>query len=258
MTNQPTAAIIIIGNEILSGRTQDTNIAYIGKKLAAIGVDLLEVRVIPDEEDRIINTVNDVRCSYTYVLTTGGIGATHDDITAASIAKAFDRPFVENQEALKILEEHYNDTLWHHGSQVSFNESRRRMAMMPKGVTLIENPVSKAPAFQIENVFVLAGMPSVMQGMLEYVLPRLETGKPFYYNTVTSNVLEGTIAEKLTEIQNQYPEVSIGSYPFYKVPDIGTSLVIRGQDKDIIIQATEDIIAMVKSFGGIPTIERQI
>jgi molybdenum cofactor synthesis domain-containing protein len=248
MTAELTAAIVIIGNEILSGRTQDTNIAYIGKKLAGIGIDLLEVRIIPDEEDRIINTVNEIRHHYTYVFTTGGIGATHDDITAASIAKAFEKPLIENQEVAKILEEHYKE---------HFNNSRRSMAMMPEGVTLIENPVSKAPSFQIENVFVLAGMPSVMQGMLECVLPQLKTGKPFYYNTVTSNVLEGTIANRLTEIQNQHPKVSIGSYPFYKVSDIGVSLVIRGQDKDLIVKATEDIIAMVEDFGGTPKVERQ-
>lgn len=249
MTMQPTAAIIIIGNEILSGRTQDTNIAYIGKKLAGVGVDLLEVRVIPDEEDRIINTVNEIRQHYTYVFTTGGIGSTHDDITAASIAKAFQRPLVENKEVSKILEEHYKEHL---------NGSRRRMAMMPENITLIENPVSKAPSFQIENVFVLAGMPSVMQGMLECVLPRLTTGKPFYYNTVTSNIREGTIAEKLTEVQNQHPNVSIGSYPFYKISDIGTSLVIRGQNKELITKATDAVIAMVESFGITPTVERQV
>ncbi len=246
---QPTAAIIIIGNEILSGRTQDTNIAYIAKKLASVGIDLLEVRVIPDEEDRIIDAVNEIRPRYTYVFTTGGIGATHDDITAASIAKAFQKPLVENEEALQILENHYKER---------FNTSRRRMAMMPEGVTLIENPVSKAPSFQIENVFVLAGMPSVMQGMLEYILPRLTTGKPFYYNTVTSGILEGTIAEKLTEVQNQHPGVSIGSYPFYTIPNIGTSLVIRGQDKNLITKATEAVIAMVESFGITPKVERQV
>ena len=256
MSLQPTAAIIVIGNEILSGRTQDTNIAYIGKKLAAAGIDLLEVRVIPDDEERIIKTVNEMRALYVYVFTTGGIGATHDDITAECMAKAFGRKLVENQEAFEIIAEHYKGKFYQ--DQELFNGNRSRMAMMPEGVTLIENPVSKAPAFQIENVFVLAGMPSVMQGMLETVLPRLQKGDPFYYNTVTSNLLEGTIADKLTDIQNAYPKVSIGSYPFYKVPDIGTSLVIRGQNKAVIQGATEAIIEMVKSFGATPQIERQV
>ena len=256
MSPQPTAAIIVIGNEILSGRTQDTNVSYIGKKLAAAGIDLLEVRVIPDDEERIIKTLNDMCPNYTYVFTTGGIGATHDDITAACIAKAFGRKFVENQEALKIITEHYKDKYYQ--DQELFNGNRSRMAMMPEGVTLIENPVSKAPAFQIENVYVLAGMPSVMQGMLECVLPTLEKGDPFFYNTVTSNLLEGTIAEKLTEIQNAYPGISIGSYPFYQVPNIGTSLVIRGQDKEMIQQATDTIVEMVKGFGGMPHVERQV
>lgn len=256
MSPQPTAAIIVIGNEILSGRTQDTNVAYIGKKLAVAGIDLLEVRVIPDDEERIIKTVNDVRPNYTYVFTTGGIGATHDDITAECIAKAFGRKFVENQEALKVIIEHYKGKFYQ--DQELLNSNRSRMAMMPEGVTLIENPVSKAPAFQIENVYVLAGMPSVMQGMLECVLPTLEKGDPFYYNTVTSNLLEGTIAERLTEVQNAYPKLSIGSYPFYQIPNIGTNLVIRGQDKTMIHEATEAIIEMVKSFGATQQIERQV
>lgn len=256
MSQQPTAAIIVIGNEILSGRTQDTNVAYIGKKLACSGIDLLEVRIIPDSESHIIKTVNEMRHLYTYILTTGGIGATHDDITAACIAKAFGRELIENQDALAIITEYYKGKS--HQGQNLFNENRSRMAMMPAGVSLIENPVSKAPGFQIENVFVLAGMPSVMQGMIEHVLPRLQKGDIFYYNTVTSNLLEGTIADKLTDIQNSYPEVAIGSYPFYKVPDIGTSFVIRGQNKIAIRLATEAVIDMVKSFGAVPKVERQI
>ena len=249
VVSQPVASLVVIGNEILCGRTQDTNIAYIAKKLSSVVIDLLEVRIVPDDEGQIIKAVNELRTSYTYVFTTGGIGATHDDITPTCIAKAFGRPLVKNEEAYRILDEHY---------QERFNESRRSMAMMPEGVTLIDNPVSKAPAFQIENVFVLAGMPSVMQGMLETVLSRLETGDPFYYNTVTSNLLEGTIADALTDIQNAHPKVSIGSYPFYKLPDIGTSLVIRGQDKDLIRQATDAIIQMAQSFGATPKIDRQV
>ncbi|MBY0280735.1 MAG: competence/damage-inducible protein A [Alphaproteobacteria bacterium] len=256
MPYQPTAAIIVIGNEILSGRTQDTNIAYIGKRLGTAGIDLLEVRVIPDDEQRIIKTVNEIRPLYTYVFTTGGIGATHDDITAECIAKAFGRKLIENQEALAIIMDHYKGKFYQ--DQELFNGNRSRMAMMPEDVTLIKNPVSKAPSFQIENVYVLAGMPSVMQGMLETILPKLQKGEPFYYNTVTSNLLEGTIADRLTEIQNAYPMLSIGSYPFYQVPNIGTSLVIRGQDKEMIQKATNEIIEMVKGFGATPQVERQI
>ncbi|RZI46533.1 competence/damage-inducible protein A [Candidatus Finniella inopinata] len=236
-----TAAILVIGNEILSGRTKDTNINFIAQRLSDLGIDLLEVRIVPDDEHQIIEAVNALRASYTYVFTTGGIGATHDDITAATIAKAFQVDLIENPMALAILKDYY---------QERFNNIRRRMALMPRGASLVDNPVSKAPAFQMENVFCLAGMPSVMQGMFEALTPQLETAEPFYQNIVTCNLAEGVIGQRLTEIQTEYPTVNIGSYPFYQLPNVGVNLVVRGKDKKAISNATDAIIGMVKDFGG--------
>jgi molybdenum cofactor synthesis domain-containing protein len=245
-----TAGIVIIGNEILSGRTLDTNNRHIALELLPLGIEVVEVRVVPDIEEKIVEAVNALRCQYTYVFTTGGIGATHDDITVASIAKAFDRPLVENQEALSIIKNHYNDR---------FNSIRARMALMPENVTLIQNSVSRVPSFQIDNVFVLAGMPSVMKAMLNDVLPRLKKGAPFYSNSITSNLHEGVIGDALAHIQNQYPAISIGSYPFYNSPtDVGTTLVLKGKDTHILAHATQAILSMVYEFGGTPVVERSV
>lgn len=246
MTLTITAAVLIIGNEILSGRTQDTNINFIAKHLEKLGIELAEVRIVPDYEKQIIEAVNALRSSYTYVFTTGGIGATHDDITAATIAKAFQVELTEHPDALKILENYYQDR---------FNSIRRRMALMPKGSTLLDNPVSTAPAFRIQNVFCLAGMPSVMQGMFEALIPHLETSEPFCQNIVTCNLAEGTIGERLSQIQDDYPLVSIGSYPFYQLSNFGVNLVIRGKNKDIVTKATRSIIKMVEDFGSSPTLQ---
>jgi len=237
-----TAAILVIGNEILSGRTKDTNINFIAERLSGLGIELLEVRVIPDNEGQIIEAVNALRAAYTYVFTAGGIGATHDDITAATIAKAFQVDLIESSMALGILREYY---------QERFNETRRRMALMPEGASLLDNPVSTAPAFQMENVFCLAGMPSVMQGMFEALIPQLEATEPFYQSMVTCNLAEGVIGERLGQIQIEYPTVSIGSYPFYHLPaNIGVNLVVRGKDKRAISEATQEITKMVEDFGG--------
>ncbi len=244
-----TAAILIIGNEVLSGRTQDINVAYIAKTLTKLGISLLEVRIVPDQEERIIEAVQALSSRYTYLFTTGGIGATHDDITAASVAKAFQIPLVENPKALTILQNYYGDR---------FNEIRRRMARMPVGSELISNPVSTAPAFQIHNVFCLAGMPSVMQKMFDSLVPQLKITTPFYHNTVTCNLMEGNIGKKLEEIQRDCPDVEIGSYPFYQLDNVGVSLVIRGKDKRAIQKATCAIIEMVKSFEGDMTLETEV
>ena len=248
-TSAITAAILIIGNEILSGRTQDTNVCYIAKNLSKLGIELLEVRVVPDDEGKIIEAVNTLRQTYTYVFTTGGIGATHDDITAASIAKAFGVNLVINPKAMAILKDYYQDDL---------NETRQRMALLPGGCDLIENPVSKAPAFRVGNVFCLAGMPSVMRGMFDFVMTQLETADPFYQTIITCELTEGIIGKKLGEIQQQYLEVNIGSYPFYQLSHVGVSLVIRGQNKPLIGQATAAVLKMIESFGGTAKVEEEI
>lgn len=242
-----TAAILIIGNEILSGRTKDTNINFIAKRLNDLGIDLLEVRIVPDSEQPIIEAVNALRATYRYVFTTGGIGGTHDDITAATMAKAFQVDLIENPLALAILQDYY---------QERFNTTRRRMALMPDGARLLNNPISTAPAFQMENVFCLAGMPSVMQGMFEALIPQLETAEPFYQRTIKCNLLEGMIGERLGQIQPEHPTVSIGSYPFYQLPEnIGVNLVVRGKDKKNVMKAAEQIIEMIKSFGGLSSLD---
>jgi len=247
-TAHPTAAILIIGNEILSGRTQDTNIKFIAECLDKAGIKLCEARVIPDDEMVIIETVNILRRQYAYVFTTGGIGATHDDITAACLAKAFDVPLEENAETFAILQNHYKE---------NFNASRQRMARMPQGSELLKNQLCTATGFKIENVYCLAGMPSVMQDSFTLLLPSLKTGTPFVSNTVTCNLREGDIAQALTDIQNARPTVEIGSYPFYRTPpDIGTSFVMHGADPVAVTAATDDVIKMVEHYNGTFTIDR--
>lgn len=243
----PTAAIIIIGNEILSGRTHDTNVQFIAKRLDKAGIRLCEVRVIPDSEPMIIGTVNSLRSLHTYVFTTGGIGSTHDDITAACIAKAFNAPLEMNQETFTLLQNYYKD---------DFNESRQRMALMPKGATMLKNNLTVATGFKMENVYCLAGMPTVMESAFNLLLPTLKTGVPFVSNTVTCNLREGDIAHTLSDIQDKHQNVEIGSYPFYRTPpDIGVSFVIHGADPTAVTDATDDVIQMVKDCGGTFTVE---
>lgn len=245
--SNPTAAILIIGNEILSGRTQDANINFIAKRLSTIGISLCEARIIPDDEAKIISTAQELAQEYAYVFTTGGIGATHDDITAASIAKAFGRNLAYNDQIVKILKDYYQDRL---------NETRLRMALLPEGSELILNPVSAAPGFQIENVFCLAGIPSVMQAMFDGLLPKLRTGTPYYTQTVKSHALENDIAIDLAAIQNQFTTVEIGSYPsFLTAGKFGVSLVTRGTDPEAVNQATQAIYHMITSKGVAASIE---
>jgi molybdenum cofactor synthesis domain-containing protein len=241
-----TAAILIIGNEILSGRTQDVNIQYLAKRLGEIGIHLDQARVIPDETPVIISAVRQLAASHTYVFTTGGIGFTHDDRTAASMAEAFGVSIEEHPQALRLLQDYYGDAL---------NEARRRMALIPVGATLIDNPISKAPAFQIQNVFVLAGVPSVMQGMFESLIGRLTGGKPIQFAAVSCSLPEGVIADELALLQDRHPEVDIGSYPYFKLGVLGVSLVMRGVDEDSIASATKDVSDMIRSLGGEPVIE---
>jgi molybdenum cofactor synthesis domain-containing protein len=248
-----TAAVLVIGDEILSGRTQDTNVSTIARFLAPYGIDLAEVRVVPDVEVEIVAAVNALRRRYTYVFTTGGIGPTHDDITADAIGAAFDLPVKHHPEALALLSPRYKPG--------DFNERRQRMARMPQGASLIKNPVSTAPGFQIENVFVMAGVPKIMQAMLEDVGPRLEQGVPVISRSLTVRLPEGQIAQKLAEIQATNPEVSIGSYPFFSqdhpsptgsAGSAGTTLVVRGRDGAAVDFVAQEVAALARFFGAEP------
>lgn len=242
-----TACLVIIGNEILTGRTQDVNLAYIGKKLLQKGIKLMHARVICDIEADIVGTINDVRKTYDYVFTTGGIGPTHDDITADCIAKAFGVGIDVNEEARQILIRHYK------GAE-HLNEGRMRMTRIPFGATLIANPVSSAPGFKLENVYVMAGVPSVMQGMLDGIVTKLQGGPPIVSRTVSSLVPESIIAKELGEIATKYPKLDIGSYPYFRPGGFGLSLVIRGTDEAEISAATQDLCLLLKRHGGDPTV----
>ncbi|WGF89079.1 competence/damage-inducible protein A [Marinivivus vitaminiproducens] len=241
---QPTAALLIIGDEILSGRTQDANLAHIAKTLGAAGIAMREARVVPDVEARIVEALNALRAAYTYVFTTGGIGPTHDDITAASVAKAFGRPFGRNPEAERRLVAYYND------SPNDLNAMRLRMADMPADVdALIDNPASAAPGFVIGNVYVLPGVPRIMQAMLDGVVAKLEGGPRTLSRTVTVFTGEGEIAADLAAIQTDHPDLSIGSYPFMRHSRYGTSIVFRGIDQAGIDRAAEALLAVTRRMG---------
>lgn len=236
-----TACLLIIGNEILSGRTQDKNLAYIGQGLNELGVRLMEVRVIPDDERVIIDSLNQVRRGFDYVFTTGGIGPTHDDITADCVAKAFGRPLIVNPEARAILEAHYPPG--------QLTEARLRMARTPEGARLIENPVSKAPGFQVENVFVMAGIPAVMQAMFNSLKHELVGGKPLRSRTVKVEMGESFIAEGLAAVQEGHPDVEIGSYPFNRDGVFGTRLVLRSIEENELTAAAAALDAMLLGLG---------
>ena len=235
------AALIIIGNEILSGRTKDKNLAYLAEWLNEIGIQLYEVRVIRDDENEIIDCVNLLRRKYNYVFTTGGIGPTHDDITTESIAKAFNVELETNPEALKILQSYYKEG--------ELNEARLKMTLLPKGAELVENPVTKAPGFKMENVFVMAGIPSIMQGMLEGAKAYLKIGNKMTSKSIDVFMPESYLAEKLSKMQDNYPEVEIGSYPFNKEGQFGTSLVMRSANLDTLESCASDVAEMVKKLA---------
>ena len=221
------ASVLVIGDEILSGRTQDTNSNYIAKKMAEIGIDTSEIRVIPDIKEVIIESVNELREKNDYLFTTGGIGPTHDDITAESIALAFGVKIELNESAFSVLKKYYEEI----GSP--FNEVRQRMARIPVGATLIENPVSKAPGFKIENVFVFAGIPKIMIAMLENSLGFLHKGNIVHSQSVKVDAVEGDIADTLSLMDSEDSELKIGSYPFFNSKvDFGVNVVIKSVDKD--------------------------
>ena len=234
---QVNATIIIIGNEILSGRTQDTNTGLIALWLNSLGVKVQEVRVIPDIEEVIVKTINEVRGKNTYVFTTGGIGPTHDDITAASVSKAFNLNYEVNKEAFKILESYYKPG--------EFNEGRQKMAWTPANAKLILNPTSGAPGFIVENIFCLPGVPSILKSMLGGLKNEISGGKPIISHTINLRTVESEIAKSLTSVQNSNKDVEIGSYPFFRAGKLGVSIVVRSENQTKIDDCNSKIMEFV-------------
>ena len=232
------AAILIIGNEILSGRTQDTNTVTLATWLNSIGVKVKEVRVIPDDEKIIVDTLNILRKENSYVFTTGGIGPTHDDITALSVSKAFNLKYEIHEKAFKILEAYYKPG--------EFNEGRQKMVWMPKNAELILNPTSGAPGFSINNVFCLPGVPSILKSMLGGLKNKIVGGKPILSHTISLKTVESEIANSLTKVQDQNKDVEIGSYPFFHAGNLGVSIVIRSEDKNKIEICSTKILEFVE------------
>ena len=231
------AAILSIGKEILSGRTQDTNTSTLATWLNSLGVKVLEVRVIPDVEQTIISSVNLLRKQYTYVFTSGGIGPTHDDITSESVSKAFELPYERHEEGYKILEAYYKPG--------EFNDGRQKMIWMPKGAKLILNPTSGAPGFYVENVFVLPGVPSILKSMLGGLKNKIVGGNPIISRTISLRTFESHIAESLTIVQNKYLNVEIGSYPFFHAGKLGVSIVIRSDNEKLIKECSLEVMNFV-------------
>ena len=237
----PTACLIIVGNEILSGRTQDANLAYLAKELGAIGIRMAEARVIQDDKAAIVDAVNQARARYDYVFTTGGIGPTHDDITAVCVAEAFGLALERNPEAERRLLAYYPPE--------RVNPARMKMADVPPGAELIDNPVSVAPGFRLENVYVLPGVPKIMAAMFEGLRGKLRGGAPVRSRTIVVQAPEGSIAARLGEIQAAHPELEIGSYPFMNMDRPGTSIVFRGTDTAAIARAAEALLAFAAEIG---------
>jgi molybdenum cofactor synthesis domain-containing protein len=240
-----TACLLIIGNEILSGRTKDQNLAFIGERLNDLGIRLMEVRVIPDVEAAIVDALNAVRRRFDYVFTTGGIGPTHDDITAECVAKAFGRPLIVHPEARAILEAHYQSL-----GPGQLTEARLRMARTPEGAELIENPVSRAPGFQVENVFVMAGIPTIMQAMFASLQHRLVGGRPLRSRTLAVEMGESFVADGLARLQERFPEVEIGSYPFNRAGVFGTRLVLRSTEEELLAAAAAELDSLIAGLGA--------
>ncbi len=239
MSEIVTAAMVVIGDEILSGRTKDKNIGHLADILTAIGIDLKEVRIVPDEADEIAAAINAVRARYTYVFTTGGIGPTHDDITADSVSMAFGVPCGYDEKAYAMLEAHYATR------EMEFTEARKRMARMPRGADHIDNPISMAPGFRIGNVHVMEGVPSIFQAMLDNVVPTLKTGTKLISATVQCPFGEGTIGDALGAIQKAYPDTIIGSYPKYLDGKFWTELVVRARSEAALAPAVAAVESMV-------------
>ncbi len=244
MTN-PTACLLVIGNEVLSGRTQDLNIKFVATGLGAIGIPLREVRVVPDVRETIITTVNECRARFDHVFTTGGIGPTHDDITSECVAAAFGVPWEPHPEAWARMDRHY--------APGQFNAARQRMATMPRGATLIDNAVSIAPGFTIGNVHVMAGVPRIMQAMFAALAPTLPGGTPVQSRAVhAAGLLEGSIAEGLGAIQGRYPALDLGSYPYYRLNGNGVALVAKGTDTAALEACVAEVAALIEAQGKAP------
>lgn len=242
MSHAPTAAVLIIGNEILSGRTKDANLPWLGEQLAALGIRLTEGRVVQDSEAAIIAALNALRAENDYVFTTGGIGPTHDDITSACIAKAFGTELHRHPDALAALLAHYKPE--------DVNESRLRMADVPQGAVLVANPVSAAPGYRMENVYVFAGVPVIMQAMFDNIRQELKGGAPIQSRSIMVFLPEGTIAVGLAAIQADMPSVDIGSYPMIKDNRLGTSLVMRSSDTDALDRCYAQVKLLLENLQG--------
>jgi molybdenum cofactor synthesis domain-containing protein len=244
---QITAAVLVIGNEILSGRTQDVNVHYIAKNLDKKGIRLCEVRFVPDEKPAIIDAVQVLSKQYTYLFTTGGIGPTHDDITTECIAEAFAVDLRIHPEAMVLLKKRYTSD--------KLTEARKRMACIPTGAILISNPSTLVPGYQLQNVYVMAGVPRIMQGMLDSIIDTLATGKPIHSKSIQCFLGEGDLADSLRKIQEQHPTVDIGIYPFWTIKEHGVNIVIRGLDNNEIDNAADEISHTIISMGGNPLID---
>ena len=237
-----TAALILIGDEILSGRTKDLNMGYIAETLTGLAIELCEVRVVADIEDEIVDALNALRTRYDYVFTTGGIGPTHDDITADAVAKAFGVGIDHHPDALAMLRERYKVG--------EINDARMRMARVPDGGELIPNDISWAPGFKVDNVYVMAGVPKIMQSMMDTVAPRLERGKPMLSETVPAFVGEGDLAQGLGLVQDRFDDVSIGSYPFEDKGRYGANIVVRSKDGARLAEAKAAVEQVVEEAAG--------
>jgi molybdenum cofactor synthesis domain-containing protein len=238
-----TAALLVIGDEILSGRTKDKNIGYIADHLSAIGIQLKEVRIVPDETGKIVSSVNTLRAAFDYLLTTGGIGPTHDDITADAVAKAFGVPIGVDPRAVAVMKPYYDSR------GLEFTAARQRMARIPEGADLVENPVSRAPGFQIGNVIVLAGVPNIMQAMLQSITPRLNVGDRMLSTTVTVHRPESEVAELFEATQSHFPDVAMGSYPFSEDGVYGAHLVLRSTSQARLNAAEAELKSRLSGHG---------
>jgi len=245
MSGNPTACVVVIGNEVLSGRTQDANIRFLATRLGEMGIPVREVRVIPDVAEVIIRTINEVRAAFDHVFTTGGIGPTHDDITSECIAAAFGVPWEKQPVVWARMEAHYPPG--------HFNAARQRMATMPRGAVLIDNGKTIAPGFSMGNVHVMAGVPAIMRAMFDMLAPTLEGGVPVISRSVHAvDIREGDIAAGLTAIQEKYAQLDLGSYPYYRDNGAGVAIVAKGTDVDAAEAAIAEVTALFESLGGAP------
>ncbi len=243
--SNPTACILVIGNEVLSGRTQDANIRFLAQRLGDMGMPVREVRVIPDVAEVIIRTVNEVRAAFDHVFTTGGIGPTHDDITSECVAAAFGVPWEPHPVVWARMQAHY--------PQGGFNAARQRMATMPRGAVLIDNGQTIAPGFSMGNVHVMAGVPAIMRAMFEMLAPTLPTGQPIVSRSVhAADIREGDLAAGLTEIQARYPALDLGSYPYFRATGAGVAIVAKGVDSAAAEAAIAEVTALFTALGGAP------